>query len=122
MHPFSQRGLGKTGQCSGVALDEREAAPRAGLLGWGEGPWERSWEALLEALGKAHLQHPQKSSWIQLRYRGGPPMSGPGGVSTVCELARTGQGGEALPSPPRDPLFLTCARAVSLGQRSGSVA
>ena len=40
-------------------------------------------------------------------------MSVPGGVSTVCELACTGQGGEALPSPLRDPLFLTCARAVS---------
>ena len=40
-------------------------------------------------------------------------MSVPGGVSTVCELACTGQGGEALPSPLRDPLFLTCPRAVS---------
>ena len=27
-----------------------------------EGPWERSWEALLEALGKAHLQRPQKNA------------------------------------------------------------
>ena len=27
-----------------------------------EGPWERSWEALLESLGKAHLQRPQKST------------------------------------------------------------
>ena len=65
-----------------------------------EGRWERSWEALLEALGKADLQRPQKR-----------PKHG--GVSTVCELACTGQGGEALPSPLRDPLFLTCARAVS---------
>ena len=36
------------------------------------GPWERSWEALLEALGKAHLPRPQKSTkhsqskWITL--------------------------------------------------------
>ena len=33
MHPFSQRGLGKTGQCSDIAPDEREAEPGAGLLG-----------------------------------------------------------------------------------------
>ena len=95
-----------------------------------EGPWERSWEALLESLGKAHLQRPKKSTkhlpnkWITFwgsniatlykRFRyGRPPLSVPGGVSTVCELACTGQGGEALPSPLRDPLFLTCARAVS---------
>ena len=56
-----------------------------------EGLWERSWEVL-----------------------GGPGRpSVPGGVNTVCELACTGQGGEALPSPLRNPLFLTCARAVS---------
>ena len=48
----------------------------------------------------------------EVRY-GRPPMSVCGGVSTLCELACTGQGGEALPSPLRDPLFLTCARAVS---------
>ena len=40
------------------------------------------------------------------------PDECPGGVSTLCELACAGQGGEALPSPLH-PLFLTCARAVS---------
>ena len=33
MHPFSQRGLGKTAQCSDVAPDEKEAEPGEGLLG-----------------------------------------------------------------------------------------
>ena len=33
MRPFSQRGLGKTGQCSDIVPDEREAEPGAGLLG-----------------------------------------------------------------------------------------
>ena len=44
---------------------------------------------------------------------GRPPMGVFKGVSTACELACIGQGGEALPSPLCDPLFLPCARAVN---------
>ena len=55
------------------------------------GPRERSWEALLEALGKAHLPRPQKSTkhrqskW--LRYRGGPVWPAPN------ECSRRGEHG-----------------------------
>ena len=54
------------------------------------GPWERSWEALLEALGKAHLQ--RQSKWITFwgskqRYRGGPVWPAPN------EFSRRGEHG-----------------------------
>ena len=44
---------------------------------------------------------------------GRPSMTFPGELNTACELTCAGEGGEALPSPLGDPLFLPCARAVS---------
>ena len=46
--------------------------------------------------------------------RSAHPMRFPGEVNMAFELASVGQGGEALPSPLRDPLSLPCAQAVSL--------
>ena len=116
--PASQSGLAKVVEGFGFwALGE--------VLG---GPPGGSWKGPPAALAKKHEAPPdQINHALGFEYSyaigegyGRPPMSVPGGVSTVCELACTGPGGEALPSPLRDPLFLTCARAVS--QRSGSVA
>ena len=85
MHPFSQRGLGKTGQCSGIAPDEREAEPGTGLLGnvkrtlrglealGGHKDWfGRSWEGLLgrplpEALAGSERVHWQVLKRIGLK-------------------------------------------------------
>ena len=83
---------------SGLAKVVEGFLQRAFFFGFGpgwdpdspEGPWERSWEALLEALGKAHLQRPQKSTigvLIQLRYRGGPAWPAPN------ECSRRGEHG-----------------------------
>ena len=67
--PASQSGLAKVVEGFGRSplqpLKVPEALSGSGPVFLGdspEGPWERSWEALLEALGKAHLQRPQKST------------------------------------------------------------
>ena len=52
--PASQPGLAKVVEAWALARIWDPDSP--------EGPWERSWEAFLEALGKAHLQRPQKST------------------------------------------------------------
>ena len=77
-----------------------EAPGRMGLFCWAlawvwdpdspEGPWERSWEALLEALGKAHLPARKKTRsrfgvLIKLRYRGGPVWPAPNECSRKGE-------------------------------------
>ena len=77
--PASQSGLAKVVEGFGrspLQAPEALAAFWALARVWDpdspEGPWKRSWEALLEALGKAHLQRPRKSrkhpqtKWITL--------------------------------------------------------
>ena len=41
-------------------------------------------------------------------------MAGPNEVSTACELTCIGQGGEASPSPLRDPLFVSARPAFGV--------
>ena len=53
MHPCSQRGLGKLGQCSDIAPDERDWFGRSweGLLGR---PWpKRPWQGLKGSIGRS---------------------------------------------------------------------
>ena len=88
------------------------------LKALGRGPGKPSWRLLERPTCSARKKHEappdQMDHALGFEYSYAmAPNECSGGVSTVCELACTGQGGEALPSPLRDPLFLTCARAVS---------
>ena len=43
----------------------------------------------------------------------GPQRRFPGGVNADFDSTSCGEGGEALPSPLRDPLFLPCTWSAS---------